>query len=706
MVPFSRSIINFRLTDTSSPRLPFWDAVAILLLTLASLPATWLSPRSLLVVPDPGKFDDHWILDTPFKASHGLWFGRDVAFPYGPLFQWLCSEPSRWIGVSMASVDGFDTLLLWCTFLFVYLTLRLLLPEQPAWKRILLLILLCVFWAPWDGRTAFDIFLLTLFLRGWYALREERIRPVVLGFGAALLCAVGFLYSADTGMYAIAGFLISLAGVALESRHESNAFRRYAFALLDFTLLAVVLVLSINAIMAGVFNFRFWKSSLALVAVYRWNEPVQLSVQGTIRLFVALLAAGVVFLLRLVVPGDRRASIVSRMGFLLSAFVFAVFAMQSGLIRCDPAHIAFAIFPMVSFTGAVLLSFPSRAFSAIAALAAIICSVSLAQPAPVFRLENIRERLARMRTPLTDCPMGFSQFDGVCYPAAYADILQTNVSYLQQHTGPQGSVVIFPYQYLFGIASGRNVAGGVLQSLIAAGPYLTQLDIAGMEKAAAPAGLYFPDGMATRVYVAERDLSLPVDNVPNFTRSPEIWLWIFQRYRSEQQLTPGVVALKQDDSRLGRISMQPQPLGIKSETYKVRERITLLDLGEASWPDEGADFLRLRMTVRYRPWWKLRKPERLTLVITRSDGSQNMQSFVLEPNRSSEVWFYPWTAADLGHYFDEDGSRWRTGSHPAIAHLRLWVAPLDWVSQQPDSISIDSAEAIKFSMQPKQTVFR
>jgi hypothetical protein len=34
----------------------------------------------------------------------GVWFGRDVLFTYGPLYQWLASTPSRWIGISTGTI--------------------------------------------------------------------------------------------------------------------------------------------------------------------------------------------------------------------------------------------------------------------------------------------------------------------------------------------------------------------------------------------------------------------------------------------------------------------------------------------------------------------------------------------------------------------------------------------------------------------------
>ena len=668
-----------------------WDFLAVPLLIVVSVPLSWIAPRALVVIPYSPAFDDHWYVDTVFKISRGIWFGRDVAFPYGPLFQWLYSAPSRWVGLSMGSIYSTrQTLLLWLTYCFGFLTLRLLIPEQPAWKRFLLLILLSVFWAPWDGRTAFDIFLFALFMRGWYTVREGRLHPAVMGCCAAPLCAVAFLYSADTGVFGVAGFVISLAGVGWEGRRELHRIRSYAFAVAAFAVSSTILAFLFNAAMASPLDFGFWKRSLALVAVHRWNESAPMSNADALHLFVPLAVGGVLFFLRWAVAADRTAVITSRAGFLLSAFAFAALAMQSGLVRSDANHIVFAIFPMVFFAGAVLISFRSRLVSSATAVAAIVASLLFASPAEVFRRSNVRYRYAQFRYPLTKCPSGFEEFDRACYPAEFTAMLQITASYLQQYSRAADSVVIFPYQYMIGMASGRNVAGGVEQSFLAVGPYLTQFDLAALQRAAAPAGLYFPDG----------NMSRPIDHVPNFTRDPEIWFWIFRHYRAGQEPVPEILGLQRDESRAPRISMQPLPLGLAAQTHPIQERSATVNLGIQYWP-AGTDFLRLRMTVHYSPLWKLRKPERLQLEITRADGSHDLKKFVVEPNVTSEVWFYPWNEPELAYYFDADEIRWRTTPRSAITQLRLLVTPLDLASQQPDSIVVESADAMKVSMAPK-----
>ncbi len=85
--------------------------------------------------------------------------------------------------------------------------------------------------------------------------------------------------------------------------------------------------------------------------------------------------------------------------------------------------------------------------------------------------------------------------------------------------------------------------------------------------APAPAGLYLPDAdmrdlsEADLVHWRNLDLSLPVDGTYNFTRTPELWFWMLQHYRSEGQVSAGVFGLLRDDSRATRISMQPQTAG-------------------------------------------------------------------------------------------------------------------------------------------------
>ena len=675
-----------------------WDAVGVLLLMIASLPLAWLSPHTLIAIQHPGTFDDHWVLDAVYKVTHGIYFGRDVTFLYGPLAHWLMAAPPRLAGFSLGAIyTSYRTILLWCAVLFTYGALRLLLPEQPAWKRFVLLIALAVFWTSWDGRTALGILLFAAFLRGWYAVRAGRIKPAAFACGSALVTAIAFWYSADTGVYGVAAWLLALAGVAWESRRDLRTMLRpFIIALAAYAASAVVLVFLINSIISSPLDFHFWRTSLALVSVHRWNEPAAMSQAGEIHLLAPLAVASALFLLRVFVRADRSIVVAARPAFLLSAFAFAVLSMQSGLVRSDPPHIIAGVYPLAFFSGVILFSFASRFASAIAAVVFVIASALFVPAIPEFQPASIKLRLSRTMYPIASCPIGYREVDHACFPSQFADTLQTTVNYLQQHSGEHDAVMIYPYQYMFAVAARRDVAGAVEQSFLANGPYLSQFDIAGMQHADAPVGLFFRD--ATPSEYMSSTLSLPIDEVSNFTRTPGVWFWVVRNYRADQPLARGVVGLLRDDLRAARISMQEYPLSLPARSYPIPQRTTTIDLGAPDWPVSGADFLRLRMKVHYSPLWKLRKPERLQLEITRADGSRSLRTFVIEPNVASDVWLYPWDEADLAHYFDSDEVRWRASYRPAITNLRLIVSPLDWFSQQAESVTIDSADAVRFTM--------
>ena len=407
-----------------------------------------------------------------------------------------------------------------------------------------------------------------------------------------------------------------------------------------------------------------------------------------------MLTGGLVFLLRRVITGDRETSIVPRTGFLLGGFVFVLLFMQGGLVRSDSGHITLAIFPMVFFAGTVLFSFPSRVASAIAALVAVVASLLFAgQPFPPPLLAQLLRPTTRLRHRMSDWVPTIRR--GLPGGRICTD-LEIIARHVQRVSGSQDSLVIFPYETIFGIASRRNVAGGVMQSYLVSGQYLSQLEISGLERASAPVGLYLPD--ADPNLGTDRDASFAIDGVSNFTRSPEVWFWILRHYRSEQQTLPGIFQLRRDDSRASQIAMQAQSLNIAARSFPIGTRSSVLDLGDPGWSGADGDFLRLRLTVRYNFWWKLRKPERLQLEITRADGTQRFEVVYRGTERSIGDLVFPWSEGDLASYFDADETHWRSNPRPTITRLRLSVTPFDWVSQQPYSIVVDSIDVVRLTM--------
>jgi hypothetical protein len=671
-----------------------WDILSVFLLMAVTVPPILFSPRSLYVVWRPGLFDDSWVLDTSFKAARSIWFGHEIAFNWGPLFQWLSSALARWTGVSMGTIyETFNTLPLWCGFLLTYLGVRLLLPEQAAWKRFLLVLLLSIYWSPFDLRAPFACFLFAAFLRGWYALREQRSNAVLFGAGAALLCVIAFLNKADNGVYGVAALLITLAGVACED-WKAVPWRRCVYALLSFAVALPLLVIIVNSFLVAPFDFRFWKESLAFVSGFRWSAAATMADSGTTYLLAVLVGGTAVLVWRWFDPAERQDVLAARPGYLLSAFVFALLTLQSAIVRGDYNHIQFAAFPMIFLAGTALFSFRAKIMSL--AGAGVATAISLFYGVAMINADALQYRYTELRRPTTSCPSGYSEIDRACYPERLAADMRGVASYLQQHSTYQQKVAVFPYQYAFADAAQRDVADGVEQSFLAATPYLRQLNVEGSARSGAPVGLYFPDGQLG--HLAGTNLSFAIDGVSNFTRSPEVWLWLFHHFRADAPVAPGVVVMQRDDSRDGHISMTARPLLLQHTSFPISDRESMLDLGVPNWPVEGADFLRLRLKINYGPLWKLRKPEKLQLEISRADGSRELKTFIAEPNVATDVWIYPWTEEQLGNYFQADESLWRQGSRSAIVGLKLFLAPLDWVSETPQSVTIEAADAVRFDV--------
>jgi hypothetical protein len=686
-----------------------WDVFGVFLLVLSAIPAALVLPKTLVLVARPGYMDDDWHLDEVFKASHGIWIGRDVAFTHGPLFQLLSGLPAYATGVSVGTIYAtWNTVPMWCAIGIVYLCLRLLLPEQPPWRRCLLLLLLCVFWSP-SLRMAYPVLVFAATLRAGHEVMELRWKPYLASLSAAALAIVGFLFAGDTGVFCVAAVVAAVIGLAFEARASLKSLVRVGFVALYTAVFFLIGAIGINSLAASPLNFRYWRESLAMIQAYRWATSFPMEPAGTLRLLLGVAFAAIVFVIGMFSRLRGRAGVAKRSAYLLGAALFSLAALQTALVRSDDHHIASALSILALFAGAILFSFDSRWIALAAAVVAVVISAFggwlHTEVTPSYTFEEVafapafpRNLLSQFRKPLKECPYEFVAFDRACLPQEFTPLLQQGSEFLQQHAAVGDPIAIFPYQTRYGLTSGRNVAGGLMQAYTASGPTLAKMEIAGLEKSTPPAALYFPDANLEELHESqfnrwrENGLSMPVDAVSSFTRTPEVWLWLQRHYHAEQTIHPGIIGLRRDDARAGRISMDAKPLGIALKTYDVPSNDTILDLGAPTWSHD-TDFLRLRVTLQAPFWWRLRKPERLQLLLRYADGSSSLQWFVVPPNVATDVWFFARKHSEA-NYFDADPAHWRRGPDSAVVSLKMLITPLDWASQQPSAVTIESADAV------------
>lgn len=661
-----------------------WLVLAALLVT--STPPILIRRQSLTMVPTVNLVDGSWLLDTCYKAATGVWFGRDVAFTYGPLYQWLSSAVARCIGISTGAIYA-----TWSTVPFVviigatFATARLLLPEAAAWKRAIFVVLAVYFWSPPDVRVSVNLLAFAIFVLLADIVVAGTGAVLLPGLAAALICLLCFLLSADTGIYCLAAFLLCVAATAV-TRQEVR--RLAKFSAITVASLAVLVLLT-NTVMLSPLDFQFWRSSLIIAGDYRWFVAVPMIAVGGRALLATVAMGAIVFGVawwQRKSDGPRT----SRPAFLLAGFCLALLMLQTSVVRSDALHVVTGIYPMIFLCCAIALggrNWPLLVAAAVFLAGAFITLSVRGEEYRMFVPPSITDEWRHVSQPVLACPEEYQEFDRACFPRRYAELFSTVSAYVDQQAAPADPILVFPYQTAFGLMSRRKVAGGVLQSYVVNGSYLTDLEVSGLQKAKPPFGLYFPDGI----------LSTAIDSVPNFTRSPEVWFYLFRHYRDGGSFVPGITALIRDETRDRQIAMQEETVATPPGEFRIADRIAAIQIGNVRWPAAGADFLKLRIRVNYPPWWRLRKPSALILKIVLADGSEKALLFVAQPNQTTEIWVYPWEETQLAHYFSSDQSQWRPDQRPAPVGLTFATAPFDRISVTPKSVVIEAIDAVRVS---------
>ncbi len=105
------------------------------------------------------------------------------------------------------------------------------------------------------------------------------------------------------------------------------------------------------------------------------------------------------------------------------------------------------------------------------------------------------------------------------------------------------------------------------------------------------------------------------------------------------------------------------------------------------------------MRVNYPLRWRLLKPSRLLVGLQLADGTRKNTLVIVEPNRTYNLWIYPWRDANLKNYFSPAESAWRaSGARPPVE--KVWITPyrLDHYSVDPADISVDRMQAVGLSL--------
>lgn len=638
--------------------------------------------------------DDSWASDMVFKARQHLWLGREVVFSYGPLYQWLWKwmlpQKRFSLGVVYKSLHLFP----YCfSLLLIYFTGALLLRGQPAWKRVLYVLALGVFASPGDGKSAIPVCALSIFLMLVQGLQDGWIHTAWRAAAACSVVTLAFLFSADSGMYSLATLALSLLAAVFCGFPDLAKLRRILrFALLTVGLFGLSIFL-LNAVLARPLDFRFWIGSFEIVRNFRWFLPSPMAEGATVSFLAISALCWLIFLGAWVRRQPNSGNLTQEPVFLLGAFGVSFLCLQTAVVRSDWIHVLWGLFPTVALAVAALLGATTQSANWLRVQGPTFLALGLTTIFGGLVLSHDQGLAALVWSAGThsSCPPDTYYLDQTCLPALDFRRLNLVSSAIGTRVAASDPILVYPYENIFGVVARRRVAGGVLQNYTAGGKYLTDKQLDALQQHKPPVGIYSADGYAFWPWL--------VDGVSNFTRTPEVWLYLQRHYKREAEPEQGVLLLRRDESRQTRWRLGERELAAPRVIYPLKRGI-LIDLGALEpWP-ENADFLKLKLTVGYAIWWQILKPSRLTVDVQLADGTHKITPVVVQPNQASEIWIYPWHETQLTRYFSDNPVDWRD---PALAtpvsRLALRVTPIDWLSVIPSSIRVESVEAVGLALE-------
>jgi hypothetical protein len=635
-------------------------------------------------------FIDHsWAFDFVVKAQQHIWLGDKVTFTYGPLFQLASTAVVTAFGGSFgAYLRSWQLLPFWAGIVFTFLTGRLLLQGHSAWKRCFYLLALVCFWGALEVRFCFDFLAFAVALRYFDQLSQSKVLHLKSAVLVALLLLAGFLISADTGIYSLAAFAIAGAAHVVVFRNDRSALRVLlrgaAASVAAFLVLAIL-----TAVLMPHARFSFWTNSLEVVSQYRWSLAYSMEKSVKWRLISASAVSILVLLIGYRWRDSLSSSLVRRPAFFPAAIAFSLLTMQSAIVRSDWGHVFIALLPAIALAGAVLMG-NTRAErdwrGEIPLMAAFVLTAAFSGPLAWLQPMNVLAGLRIPDHPSQACPSGSFYIDDACLARHDYERLRAVSEYLRAHSTSTETVAIFPFENIYAAVARRPVAGGVLQTYQIAGERLTRRHLDGLERDRPQLAIYSADGLAT----------VGVDGVPNFTRTPEVWLYLQSRFKKQEELAPGIAVLTRDETRLKRWRSEAVSIGKSSDSAIRLKQQVPVSLGH--WCDD-CDALRLRLRVSYPFWWRVTKPSVLNVVIRLADESEKAIRAVVPPNQTADIWIYPWEEAQLLKYFDENPAVWRSGRPRApVSAVSLRFERVDWLSTTPTRVRIESVDAVRWKL--------
>jgi hypothetical protein len=437
--------------------------------------------------------------------------------------------------------------------------------------------------------------------------------------------------------------------------------------------------------MESALDFHFWRATYENVAQYRWSVNIPMSEPTAQRFWATVALALAIFTLEFV-RRKRSGAAEDREGGVAfwAMLLFGIAALQSGTVAGERFHVAMSMVPLIAFSCYVLMgATQSRETGWKPTWPAVIAlglTAAFTGPNHVFIPRNLAAGFQAANVSIP-CRSSTHELDGICVQEPDFQKMSGIIGAVNQSSAPSDSVAIFPYQNLYGFFARRRVAGAVMQNYVEAGDWQTREQLDSYEQQQPKLALFFADGTA----------SVLLNHVPNFTREPQVVLYLLRNYREIGEPAPGVLLLERDAQRAAAMQITALPLLRQAGSYEVASGKEI----ELTQTAVSPDFLRVRLKLDYPFWWRPLKPGRIIFHVRHADGSEKRVPVMVQPGRDYEVWIYPWTDSEIARYFAVDEGAWRgSSSRPPVTGLSVEFDNQDWASVSPRRMELVGIDAI------------
>ncbi len=502
-------------------------------------------------IPTKGEdadLDSGYIMALASTFQQGYILGRDVYFNYGPLAQLI-----NWLATLFtASHSAFDSFALMIVIYrlvsLVSLAGILMLLPQIRWKYTLVVFLGCfvlnIALESAYYRSLFLVLAAVLLARSLAA--RNRCHRLIMAACFGLLAFALQMFTFEIGIYAVVSAITVI--VILAALSWRQLFRKgdllpvKDLALTLGTLLGVYLLgnllLSLvfkltSASYKNLIDYQLFSLDLVRGYNYTFGVPWSLSNIGT-----WILALVIIYSVGLVIWYCKKLP-VQEAYLLFSLLIFSLFELKSAITRSDLGHLAYACLPVLLLF--LILGHDWLQTGGSIKLVWAGLFITLIASWPLANLDSFKT-------------LGQVLDGKISVSAKVKQILEQNTPGDQivpkgvlTAADPAKAILTFPNEYYYGLGFNKKIVAPIIQAYAAHTLNLQQyyIDTMAQNKANLEI-LYGLDGVN----------SLSIDSVPNITRSPLIFDYIYKNFemKTRELFGKGYMLLKARPERQDMVS--------------------------------------------------------------------------------------------------------------------------------------------------------